>query len=166
MFSFRKHNISLYITLLNLSRNIFFYKDIGLKDSFETRVILMFFHFSIFMIVYKKKGSKLDQESYDSLFHYIENDLRELGYGDVTVNKKMKNLNKILYDILIKMDKKNKDNRSFKLNTELIKDYFDINTENNDVKYAKFETYFSDLFNFCFELSLDNMLKDLTKFKY
>jgi len=155
----------LYNTLLNLSRNIFFYKDIGLKDSFETRVILMFFHFSIFMIVYKKKGSKLDQESYDSLFHYIENDLRELGYGDVTVNKKMKNLNKILYDVLIKIDKKNKDNRSFKFNTKLIKDYFDISTENNDVKYAKFETYFSDLFNFCFELSLDSMLKDITKYK-
>ena len=61
----------------------------------------MFLHFSIMMIVSKKKGIKLDQDLYDSLFHNIEYNLRELGFGDVSVNKKMKDLNKILYDILL-----------------------------------------------------------------
>ena len=55
----------------------------------------MFFHFSILMIV-SKKGTKFDQKSYDLLFHNIENNLRELGFGDVGVNKKMKEFNKIL----------------------------------------------------------------------
>ena len=33
-------------------------------------------------------------------FHNIEYNLRESGLGDVSVNKKMKEFNKILYDIL------------------------------------------------------------------
>ena len=62
----------------------------------------MFIHFSILMIIYKIKEKKFSQSQYDSLFHCIENDLRELGLGDVSVNSKMKIFNKILYDILLK----------------------------------------------------------------
>ena len=65
MFSFKNHDNNLYNTLLDLSRNTFFYKTVGLKDSFETRIYLMFMHFSILMIIFKKKGSKLDQKTYD-----------------------------------------------------------------------------------------------------
>ena len=43
-------------------------------------------------------------KTYDSVFDNIENNIRELGFGDVTVNKKMKELNKILYDILLKIN--------------------------------------------------------------
>ena len=78
----------MYNTLLILSRNILFYEKIRLEDTFETRIYLMFMHFSIFLIIFKKKGSKFDQTSYDDLFHQIENNLRELGLGDVAVNKK------------------------------------------------------------------------------
>ena len=56
----------------------------------------MFMHFSIMMIITKKKGKRFDQKSYDILFHNIENNLRELGFGDVSVNKKMKDFNKLL----------------------------------------------------------------------
>ena len=65
------------------------------------------------MIIFKKKEKKFSQKSYDSLFFNIENNLRELGYGDVAVNKKMKDLNKILYDILLKIN--NSENDSFKI---------------------------------------------------
>ena len=98
------HKNELYNTLLTLSRNLFFYNKINLNDTFETRIYLMFIHFSIMMIISKKKGKKFNQKSYDSLFFNIENNLRELGYGDVAVNKKMKDLNKILYDILLKIN--------------------------------------------------------------
>ena len=93
----------MYNTLLSLSRNIFFYKDIKLQDSFESRIYLMFIHFSLMLIIFKKKKKKFPQVSYDSLFHSIENNIRELGYGDVSVNKKMKEYNKILYLALIKI---------------------------------------------------------------
>ena len=32
----------------------------------------------------------------------IENNLREMGHGDVTVNKKMKSFNQIFHDLLMK----------------------------------------------------------------
>ena len=48
----------------------------------------MFMHFSIMLIIYKKKRKTFDQKSYDYFFHNIENNLREMGLGDVAVNKK------------------------------------------------------------------------------
>ena len=81
----------------------------------------MFFHFSIIMIIFKKKGEKFDQNNYDNFFHNIENNLRELGFGDVTVNKKMKEFNKIFYDILLKNKSKENDKKFFKINEKLLK---------------------------------------------
>ena len=136
----------------------------NLPDNFETRIKLMFFHFSIMMIIFKKKGSKFDQNSYDSLFHNVENNLRELGFGDVSVNKKMKDLNKILYDILLKLDKSS--NNELKINEKLISKYFDLDTDKNKVKYNEFNQYFVNFYNFCFELSLDSMIRKGVNFKF
>ena len=47
IFKVKKHNSNLYNTLLFLSRNIFFYKNLKFEDSYETRIYLMFFHYSI-----------------------------------------------------------------------------------------------------------------------
>ena len=132
------HENNLYIILLTLSRNIFFYKNIKLPDNFETRIYLMFIHFSIILIIFKEKGQKFNQKSYDLLFHSIENNLRELGFGDVTVNKKMKDFNKILYDILLKI-KINKEKKIFKLNHTLIENYFDTFKNNNIHEFKQFE---------------------------
>ena len=158
------HNNDLYSTLLNLSRNIFFYKKIGLPDTFETRIYLMFIHFSVMMIVFKNKGKKFNQKSYDSLFHNIENNLREMGFGDVSVNKKMKDFNKLLYDILLKLNKKN-DVNTFKINEKLVIDYFKDLKDTKNTKYIDFERYFSNFYNFCFELPLENMIREIINFK-
>ncbi len=123
----------------------------------------MFMHFSIMMIIFKKKGKKLDQESYDNLFHMIENDLRELGYGDVTVNKKMKDLNKILYDILLKMEKSS--HNVFSVNEKMIFKYFKEFNYTKSSKYNDFEWYFLSFYKFCFELPLESMLRDALNFK-
>lgn len=155
----------MYNILLSLSRNLFFYKKIGLPDTFETRIYLMFIHFSIFMIITKKKGSKFDQKKYDFLFNNIENNLRELGFGDVTVNKKMKEFNKILYDILLKLDLNKDDNKNFKINSTLMKSYFESFNTKESVKLTQFNDYFSSFFYFCFEFPLDSMLNDSIKFK-
>lgn len=163
---FKKHNNDLYNTLLILSRKIFFYKKIGLSDTFETRIYLMFIHFSIFLIIFKKKGSKFDQILYDHLFHHIEYNLREAGIGDVAVNKKMKDFNKILYDILLKLDLKIKDKKSFEINQKLIFKYFRSLNEKKDYKLNEFITYFSKFYDFCFEQSLDNMIKTSINFEF
>lgn len=125
----------------------------------------MFIHFSILLIIYKKKGQKFEQKSYDSLFHNIENNLRELGFGDVSVNKKMKDFNKLLYDILLKLERNNES--TFKLNESLILKYFTTLKNIKTTEYQLFESYFVNFYNFCFELPLDNMiLKSLNFTKY
>ncbi len=153
----------MYNNLLTLSRNFFFYKRIKLPDNFETRIYLMFIHFSIMMIVSKKKGVKFDQKSYDILFFNIENNLRELGFGDVTVNKKMKEFNKLLYDILLKIEQIK--DKSFAINKKLIFKYFEGLNDQDNQRYIEFERYLLNFFKFCFELPLENMIRDLSKFK-
>ena len=163
MFNIKMHNNDLYNTLLSLSRNIFFYKDIRLKDNFETRIYLMLIHFSIMMIIFKKKGKKFDQKNYDHFFYNVENNLRESGLGDVSVNKKMKDLNKILYDILLKIEEPNKE--IFNLNKKLVCVYFSEFNQSKDEEFSKFERYFVKFYNFCFELPLDNMLREAINFR-
>ena len=160
----KKHNTDLYNTLLSLSRNIFFYKKLKLVDSFETRVYLMLFHFSIILLIFKRKSLKFNQDKYDSLFHNIENNLRELGFGDISVNKKMKDLNKILYDILLKINIKGVE--KFEINENLLTKYFNnINTSNNR-DLVVFKEYFIKFYDFCFELSPDIMVREAIKFDY
>ena len=154
----------MYTTLLKLSRNVYFYENIKLKDSFETRIYLMFMHFSIILIVYKNKSLSFDQSAYDNLFYSIENNLRELGFGDVSVNKKMKDLNKILYDMLLKIKDSKKD--VFVLSKSLVVKYFDIFSNDKTAKYHEFSQYFVKFYNFCFELPHNSILKKAINFKH
>ena len=158
----KNHQLGLYNTLLNLSRNIFFYKELRLKDSFETRIYLMFFHYSIILLVLKKKKIKYNQKSYDNLFDSIENNLRELGFGDVSVNKKMKDLNKIFYDVLLKLDI-GKD--IFQINEKLILKYFDYLEFENNEKIKEFRDYFVNFYKFCFDKPSDIMIEEAINFK-
>ena len=162
MFKAKKHTYKLYSTLLYLSRNLFFYSKIKLKDTFETRLYLIFFHFSVILTVYKNKNINFSQENYDSFFYCIENDLRELGFGDVSVNKKMKNMNKIFYDILLKI---NKSNNNFAINKDLVLKYFEYLKDSNLGKYELFAEYFIKFYHFCFELNPKTMIKDAINFK-
>ena len=156
------HNHILYNNLLLLSRNIFFYEKCKLSDTFETRIYLMFFHFSIMLIIYKLKGTKFEQKMYDKFFDQIEYNLRESGFGDVTVNKKMKDLNKIFYDILLKINEG--DLNAFKISKKLVFKYFEVLSAKKDNSYLVFETYFTNFYDFCFELPLNNMIRDAINF--
>ena len=160
-----EHDSHLYNILLTLSRNIFFYKDINLKDTYETRIYLMFFHFSILMIIFKDKGKKFDQKQYDQLFNNIENNLRELGFGDIAVNKKMKDLNKILYDILLKIKPNFKEGSVISFNQLIFIKYFEGLEGIDNLKYNEIKSYFSNFYNYCSKLSLDNILKEVINFK-
>ena len=121
--SYKKHTNKLYNKLVELSRNKFFYSDIKLADNFETRALLIFFHFIIILRLKKdNKLKKIFQDIFDNIFQNIEINIRELGYGDTKVNNTMKNLNKIFYDILYKLDKNNED--SFQDRLDLLNKYF------------------------------------------
>ena len=166
MFAFyNRHNNNLYNKLVELSRNIFFYKDLKLNDNFETRIILIFFHFSVILLKFRKNNnSKFPQKIFDNIFLNIEYHLRELGHGDVVVNKKMKTLNKIFYNILLKMEINNDNKLVFKKN--IINEHFILNDNNNSKIVSKLEEYYGNFCNFCFELEDEIMLKGQIDYKY
>ena len=162
-FKYKKHNF-IYNNLVKLSRNIYFYKDINLEDKLENRVIIIFAHLAIILNCLKndKKNKVISQQIYDNIFLNLENNLREMGHGDVTVNKKMKDLNQIFHDLLIKFINKDKSNK-IKIN-EMTK--FLFLTKKNDEISIKLNEYFTKYYNFCFDIINKNMIKDLDKFKY
>lgn len=135
-----------------------------LKDDFETRIMLIFFHFSIILLRFKKKSKKKFPQSYfDNIFLNIEYHIRELGYGDIAVNKKMKMLNKIFYDILLKIDSSRND--KFLFNEKLFIKLLTLNTEKKPEIVTKLSNYFNSFYDFCFELDDDIMLKGQINFK-
>ena len=95
-FNKKGSNVSLlYNKILLLSRNKFFYLDLGLNDSFQNRIYLIFLHISFLLIKLKNTNTntehkKFYQKTFDYIFSRIEIDMREIGYGDLSVNKKMK----------------------------------------------------------------------------
>ena len=162
MFAFyNKHNNNLYNKLVELSRNIYFYREIKLSDNFESRIMLIFIHLSIIIINTKKK---FPQKIFDNIFQNIEYHLREMGHGDVSVNQKMKTLNKIFYDILLKVEIKN-DNK-FQPNMNLIRKYLYSESKITDEISNKISDYLINFYNFCFELDKENMIKGQINFKF
>ena len=102
----KSKELILYNNIVFLSRNKLFYTKFNLADTFQNRIFLIFFHISfIFNKLYEIKKminyKNFDQNLFDLLFKQIEANMRELGYGDVTVNKKMKLLVKSFYNILL-----------------------------------------------------------------
>ena len=165
MFSnYKSHYNLLYNKLVELSRNIFFYKEISLKDDFETRINLIFIHFSIILLIFKKRKKNFPQEIFDNIFLNIEFHIRELGYGDVTVNKQMKILTRIFYDILLKIN--NSKTEAFITSDEILKIYFEPIDDDKYRIIDNLSEYFNTFYNFCFELKGDIMLKGQINFKY
>ncbi len=165
MFTFyNSHNNQLYNKLVELSRNIFFYKNLALKDNFQTRIILIFIHFSIILIIVKKNKKKFPQEIFDNVFLNIEYHLRELGHGDVAVNNKMKILNKIFYDILLKINLKNSE--KFKVDPAVIKKHLFENLRREEKFLPKISKYLESFYDFCFVLEDNIVIKGKIDFKY
>jgi len=83
--------IHIYNNLINFTRNKDLYKDLNREDSFSDRLTLFLLHFSFFLKNYKnEENKKVLQEIYDFNFRQLELSIREIGYGDQSINKKMK----------------------------------------------------------------------------
>ena len=151
----------LYNKILLLSRNKLFYTKFGLKDSFENRINLIFLHISFLFIKTKQeneqlKYKKFNQKLFDYTFKKIEHNMREIGYSDTMVNKKMKFLIKIFYNILLDSMKYTDKNLKNK-NVYLLK-YLSQNEDIKDVSNTALVGYFDKYQAFCFDLSPDSVL--------
>ena len=107
------------------------------KDTFSDRLSLFLFHFAFILKEFKnEKNEKTLQKLYDFNFRQLELSIREIGYGDQSINKKMKDYINTFHGILSEIhfwDDMNYDNKidciinflqNFK-NTEFLVDYFD-----------------------------------------
>ena len=119
----------------------------------------MFIHFSIILIIFKNKSVEFNQKTYDSLFNNIENNLRELGFGDVSVNKKMKDYVNLFFSILEKIEKWDISNISEKKQT--LGNLMNIKDDND-----LFVLYFNKFSVFLTKNSLKIFTKDILDLKF
>ena len=137
-----KKYIHIYNNLIDYTRNKDLYKNLGREDSFSDRLTLFLLHFSFFLKNFKnEENKKILQEIYDFNFRQLELSIREIGYGDQSINKKMKDYINLFHsmvseihfwDDLSKPDKLKKISTflsDFQNNEELL-EYFDLFNSN------------------------------------
>ena len=134
--------IHIYNNLINYTRNKDLYKNLDREDSFADRLTLFLLHFSFFLKNYKnEENKKILQEIYDYNFRQLELSIREIGYGDQSINKKMKDYINLFHSMVSEIHFWNKMSNSEKLkkisfflgdfkNNEELLDYFNDFDEN------------------------------------
>ena len=146
--------LNIYNNLIKLTRNKKLY-NIDQQDTFYDRMIILFFHLGFLLKEYKNIEPKDNlQKFFDYCVRQIELSVREIGYGDATINKKMKEYVNLLFSIIDK-----------------IHDWENINKEK---KKEILEIYIEDMYNFEFYLkyfekyriflsknSFNNLTKDI-----
>ena len=150
--------INIYNNLVNLTRNKKLYDNFSTQDTFSDRIIFFMFHFAFFLKVFKKNNKKkILQEIYDQTFKYLELSVREMGYGDATINKKMKNYLNIFHSILDQINNWEEISNSRK--TKVLSDFININrNSSNFIDY--FDNYIVNLSNNTLNFYIKGVVKD------
>ncbi len=149
--------INIYNNLVNLTRNKKLYQNLPQNDTFSDRLTFLLFHFCFFLKRFKTDSNKKEiQEIHDFFFRQIELSIREIGYGDASINKKMKNYVNFFYDLLSKVD--NWDDIKISKKTEIIQNYF---KNMQDISFLI--DYFDNYWDFLLKSSLNSFLKGVIK---
>ena len=164
----KKSEDILYNNILFLSRNKLFYTKFHLSDTFQNRISLIFFHISFLFIKIKQNSNKrykfFYQNMFDLIFVKIEQNMREIDYGDMLVSKNMKFLVKNFYDILLNCEKYNEKTMNLK-NSFFLKFFEKKNARENSNNKGLID-YFNKYQAFCLDLSIDSVLKGSLKFNF
>ena len=146
--------INIYNNLIKLTRNKNLYNS-NKKDTFYDRMIIFFFHLSFLFKNYKNLEDKNKlQKFFDFSVRQIELSIREIGYGDATINKKMKDYINLLYSIIDKIDDWELKSEAEK--TDIFKTYIDYN-EN----YRFYIEYFEKFLKYLRKNTFNNLSKDI-----
>ena len=142
--------INIYNNLINYSRNKDLYKSLNRKDTFSDRLTFFLIHFAFFLKNYKSKENKdILQKIYDFNFKQLELSIREIGYGDQSINKKMKIYLNLFHAIVSDIhfwDKLDRNEKLIKLSffledfkeIDVLVDYFDDFSVNLNKKTLNF----------------------------
>ena len=152
--------IHIYNNLINLTRNKKLFVYFTSRDTFSDRLIIFMLHLAFFLKNYKLKTNKdYIQDFYDYTFRQIELDIREIGYGDQTVNKKMKTYVNLLYSIIDKID--NWENFDTKKKIDIFNNFLEIG-DNSKI----FVKYFDNYLKYISKLSLNSFTKSVIDHKF
>ena len=155
-----KEYFNIYNNLIKLTRNKNLYLNLKNNDTFSDRLIILLFHFGFFLKYYKKDVSKQKaQDLFDFFIRQIELSIREIGYGDVSVNKKMKDYVNLFFSILEKIEKWDISNISEKKQT--LSDLMNIKDDNDLIVQ-----YFNKFSVFLTKNSLKIFTKDILDLKF
>ena len=142
--------LNIYNILINFSRNKELYQNLRREDDFSDRLSLFLLHFSFFLKNFKNdENKKILQEIYDFNFRQLELSIREIGYGDQSINKKMKDYINLFHSMVSEIHFWNDLNRPDKLkiinkfldhfnNNEKLLHYFDDFNKNLSKKNLNF----------------------------
>ena len=87
--------------MINLTTNKSLYNGLEKQDTFADRLTLFLFHFAFFLKEFKDQNNEIIlQDIYDFNFRQLELSIREIGYGDQSINKKMKDYINIFHAIV------------------------------------------------------------------
>ena len=159
----------MYNNILLLSRNTIFYTKFDLIDTFQNRVYLIFIHISFIFIKIKQNDKNkiykiFYQEMFDLIFNKIDLNMREIGFGETTINKNMRHLVKTFYNILLNCEKYKK--MSMDAKNEFFYKYLKPRNNKNTTNNKGIIDYFNKYEAFCFDLVPDSVLKGELKFNY
>ena len=150
--------INFYNNLVSLTRNKNLYEEFTSNDTFSQRLIILMFHLAFFLRKFKEPTNKKTlQEVYDCTFKQLEYSIREEGFGDVTINKKMKTYINTFHSILEKIE--NWDNFNPVEKKTIILSFLDFD---NNID-SKIVDYFENYRNFLSKNSLNSLLKGVSK---
>tara|TARA_B100001057_G_scaffold464586_1_gene519917 strand:+ start:79 stop:546 length:468 start_codon:yes stop_codon:yes gene_type:complete len=135
--------LNIYNNLIQLTTNKSLYKGLNKQDVFYDRLVLYLIHFAFFLKTFKNKNNtKILQEIYDLSFRQLELSIREIGYGDQSINKKMKDYINLFHSIVSEIHFWDKLNISEKRNKISI---FTQNFEKNDYLIDYFDKFYDNL---------------------
>ena len=94
--------LNFYNNLVKLTTNKSLYDNlIDEQDTFSDRLSIFLIHFAFILKEYKNvDNKKILQELYDFNFRQLELSIREIGYGDQSINKKMKDYLNLFHSII------------------------------------------------------------------
>jgi len=150
--------IYLYNNFIKLTTNKSLYKYLKKQDTFSDRLILYLLHFAFFLREFKnEENSKILQEIYDFSFRQLELSLREIGYGDQSINKKMKKYINLFHSIISEIhfwDDLNNEEKKIKISIFL----------ENFTNFSNLVEYFDEFKDYLSKKTLNSYLKSVSRF--
>ena len=136
--------LNFYNNLVKLTSNKLLYKNLADdQDVFGDRLSIFLFHFAFILKEFKneKNENKL-QKLYDFNFRQLELSIREIGYGDQSINKKMKDYINLFHSIISEIHFW--DEMNFDKKTDCLSNFLQ-NFKNNEFLVGYFNEFRSDL---------------------